>query len=103
VADDFTDYAKELAGDLTAKMIRCEVDFTNDSFSKKVRNAITKKVPNVWIVGANEVKDGTITWRRYAVEKQAQFPKLKAAEILEKIVRLRIMDNFADVELPAAE
>jgi threonyl-tRNA synthetase len=103
VADDFTDYAKELAGDLTTKMIRCEVDFTNDSFSKKVRNAITKKVPNVWIVGANEVKDGTITWRRYAVEKQAQFPKLKAAEILEKIVRLRIMDNFADVELPAAE
>ena len=103
VAEDFMAYAKELADGLKEKMIRCEVDYSNDSFSKKVRNAITKKVPNIWIVGANEVKDGTVTWRRYAAEKQAQYPKNKAAEVLEKMVRLRIMDNFADVDLPSAE
>jgi threonyl-tRNA synthetase len=103
VAEDFLGYAREIAESLRGKMLRCDVDTSNDSFSKKVRNAITKKIPNIWIVGANEVKDGTITWRRYAVEKQAQFPKEQASKILEKMVRERIMDNFADINLSTAE
>lgn len=103
IADDFLPYAKDLGDSLKAVMIRCDVDASNDSFSKKVRNAITKKIPNIWIVGANEVKDGTITWRRYAVEKQARFPKTQAAAILLKMIRDRMMDNFADVDLPSVE
>jgi threonyl-tRNA synthetase len=79
------------------------VDASNDSFSKKVRNAITKKIPNIWIVGANEVKDSTITWRRYAAEKQAQFSKTQAAAMLEKMIHDRMMDNFADIDLPTAD
>jgi threonyl-tRNA synthetase len=100
VAEDFLPYANQMAGDLHAQMIRVEVDSTNDSFSKKVRNAITKKVPNIWIVGSNEVKDVTVTWRRYAAEKQAQVPMAKAQTALLSMVRDRIMDNFPDVDLP---
>jgi threonyl-tRNA synthetase len=100
VADDFLPYAEKLAADLRDSMIRSEVDLTNDSFSKKVRNAITKKIPNIWIVGANEVKDQTVTWRRYAVEKQAQVPTEKAKTALLSLVQQRVMDNFTDIELP---
>ena len=100
VAEDFLPYAEKLSAELREVMVRSEVDTTNDSFSKKVRNAITKKIPNIWIVGANEVKDGTITWRRYSVEKQAQVPAPTAKNTLLTMIQQRIMDNFPDVSLP---
>ena len=100
VAEEFLPYAEKLVAELREKMIRSEVDLSNDSFSKKVRNAITKKIPNIWIVGANEVKDQTVTWRRYAAEKQVQVPVEKAKTTLLNMVQQRIMDNFPDVELP---
>jgi threonyl-tRNA synthetase len=100
VAEEFLPYAEKLAHELRERMVRSEVDSTNDSFSKKVRSAITKKIPNIWIVGANEVKDQTVTWRRYAVEKQAQVPSEKAKSTLLDLVQKRTMDNFADVDLP---
>ncbi len=100
VAEDFLPYAEKIKAELEGKLIRAEVDFSNDSFSKKVRNAITRKIPNIWIVGANEMNDQTVTWRRYAVEKQNQMPLAKAEDILEKMNHDRLMDNFADVALP---
>ena len=100
VAEDFRGYAEKISSELRGLMIRAEVDESNDSFSKKVRNAITKKIPNIWIVGANEVKDQTVTWRRYAVEKQAQVPTEKAKAALVAMIQQRIMDNFGDVDLP---
>lgn len=100
VAEEFLPYAEKLSDDLRAQMIRSEVDPSNDSFGKKVRNAITKKIPNIWIVGANEVKDQTVTWRRYAVEKQIQVPSEKAKTVLSQMIQQRTMDNFADVDLP---
>lgn len=100
VAEEFLAYAENLSNELREMMVRAEVDSTHESFSKKVRNAITKKVPNIWIVGANEVKDQTVTWRRYAVEKQLQVPVDKARRALSAMVQQRTMDNFMDVELP---
>lgn len=100
VAPDFTPYAREVADKLGALMIRAEVDESSDSFSKKVRGAITKKTPNVWIVGANEVADKQVTWRRYAQEKQVKVGLDQALQTVEKMVRERTMDNFGDVDLP---
>ncbi len=100
VAEDFLPYAQEIADHLRGLMVRAEVDTTNDSFGKKVRNAITKKIPNIWIVGANELKDRTVTWRRYAAEKQAQTPLDNAYKTLATMVNQRLMDNFGDVDLP---
>jgi threonyl-tRNA synthetase len=100
VAEDFLGYAESIAQQLRDNMVRVEVDTTNDSFGKKVRNAITRKIPNIWIVGANEAKDQTITWRRYAVEKQTAAPKDQAVKAVLEMVQARRMDNFPDVDLP---
>lgn len=100
VADEFLSYAQKLSAELREMMVRVEVDDTHESFSKKVRNAITKKNPNIWIVGANEVKDQTVTWRRYSAEKQIQVTAEKAKNALCVLINQRLMDNFADVQLP---
>jgi len=102
VAADFAPYAREVADRLHNAMVRVEVDESSDSFSKKVRVGITKKVPNIWIVGANEVADKQVTWRRYAQQKQVKVPVDQALAAIQKMVGDRVMDNFEDVELPLA-
>jgi threonyl-tRNA synthetase len=74
-----------------------EVDVAADTFNKKIRNAVTRKVPNILIVGNKEVETNAVTLRRYCVKDQIT---LTVAELRERLVKLRddrIMDNDATV------
>jgi len=84
---------------MTELGIRCDIDVSDDSFNKKIRKAVTKKTPNMWIIGDNEKAAGTITWRRYCVQDQI---KMSSDAAIDKIVHLRtnrVMDNFPDVQI----
>jgi threonyl-tRNA synthetase len=99
VNEGVVDYAMEMKQKMTELGIRCDIDVSDDSFNKKIRKAVTKKTPNMWIIGENEKAEGTITWRRYCVQDQI---KMSADAAIDKIVHLRtnrIMDNFADVQI----
>ena len=100
VMSDFIPYAREVSDRLRGQMVRAEVDESSDSFSKRVRTAITRKIPNIWIVGGQEAADRHITWRRYAQEKQVKVSLDSAMEAVGTLVRNRVMDNFSDVDLP---
>lgn len=102
IAEAFFDYAKEVAGMLKENFFRVKVDDSSNSFSKKVRTAVTGKNPNIWIIGENEVNDRTITWRRYASEAQNSYSIENALAMMEKLRADRMMDNFEDVDLPTA-
>ncbi|HAK95726.1 MAG TPA: hypothetical protein DCM87_12200, partial [Planctomycetes bacterium] len=80
-----------------ATFIRAEVDDSADSFNKKIRNAVTSKIPNMWIVGAKEQETESVTWRRYCVTRQATMKLAEACEALAESRRARLMDNFPDV------
>jgi threonyl-tRNA synthetase len=96
------DYAEELQGMLRQNFFRAEVDDSNESFNKKIRNAVTRKVPNIWILGEKEKAEACVTWRRYAVKEQQSVPHTTALEMLKKMRAERTMDNFNDVALPTA-
>ena len=102
VAEKFGDYAEKLVADLNDKLFRAEVDLGPDSLNKKIRTATTSKIPNILVVGANEEENQSVTWRRYSVKEQRSLPYAEFLAILEKMRSQRIMDNFADVELPQA-
>ncbi len=57
VADVFEDYAQDTKDKLQTANIRSEIDTSDDSFSKKIRNAELMKVPYILIVGEKEVTD----------------------------------------------
>lgn len=101
VNETVIEYTKSIADQLRGQFIRAEVDLSNDSFNKKVRNAITSKTPNIWIIGSREAEEQTIAWKRYATQKdQVVMPVSAAIETLVKMRDARMMDNFADVALP---
>lgn len=89
-------YCQSVATELSAAGFRVEVDLSADSFNKKIRNAVTKKTPNIAIVGNKEVEEETLTLRRYAVKEQQTMPKADFIARLQELVSSKTMDNFAD-------
>ncbi len=70
VADRFDEYAHKVVKQLRENFIRAEVDTASERLQKKIRTAATQKVPNVLIIGEQEVADGTVTLRRHGIERQ---------------------------------
>jgi len=70
VSDKVLPYAEDVIGRLKSHMVRAELDDSSETMGKKIRNAITQKVPNILVVGEREAEDGTLTLRRYGVKEQ---------------------------------
>ena len=54
-------YAEDVFEKLKAENIRVELDDSDESLSKKIRNAKTEKVPYVLVVGDKEIANKTVT------------------------------------------
>jgi len=100
VKDDVLPYAHEIGGVLRNDLFRAEIDASDESFNKKIRNAVTQKNPNIWILGAKEMEERTVTWRRYAAKEQTTVSLDTAYPALQRLRAERLMDNFEDVALP---
>ena len=98
VNEDVVPYAQQVEEQLRNNLFRAQIDLSPESFNKKIRNAITQKIPNLWIIGNKEAEAGNVTWRRYA-EKDAKAQEtvslVDALARLEKLRADRAMDNFA--------
>ena len=93
VNEGCNDFVTTLSSELNAQGFRTEVDLAADSFNKKIRNAVTRKVPNILIVGNKEVETNSVTLRRYCVKEQVT---LSVPEFQTRLIKLRdgrVMDN----------
>jgi threonyl-tRNA synthetase len=86
VREDHEPYCRGVLARLQAAGLRAEVDFSNETLGKKVRNAQTEKVPFVLVAGDKEVETGALTVRRYGQKEQTamgveDFLKLAAEEV----------------------
>ena len=100
ISEHFVAYAEEIERTLRDKLIRCEIDDSGDTFNKKIRRAVTRKIPNIWVIGEQETTKRSVTWRRYSAKDQIEAPIEKAIDAVVAMQQQRIMDNFADVNLP---
>lgn len=92
-------YAKELRDSLQGELLRVELDLSDNSFNKKIRAAVTKKIPNIVILGEKEAQASTVTLRRYCVTEQLTLSRDTFVERMRNLVKKRTMDNFADVDV----
>ncbi|MFA6305823.1 MAG: threonine--tRNA ligase [Candidatus Gracilibacteria bacterium] len=81
VSEKFNEYANEVNKTLFDAGLRCEVDDSNETLGKKIRNAEMSKVPYMIVVGEKEVADKNLTVRDYATKKQEV---MSVAEFLKK-------------------
>jgi len=101
MGEDFLHYGRRLQETLHQDLFRVHLDDSSDSFGKKIRNAETAKVPNIWILGQKEIEASSITWRRRGHRDHQPFVAFDAAHrALRDLRQQRIMDNFEDVSVP---
>jgi len=97
VNSEVTAYARSLEDALRGNLMRVETDLSDNSFNKKIREAVTKKIPNMVIIGNKEMEEKTITLRRYCTKEQVTMPLESFVERMKRCMTNRVMDNFEDV------
>ncbi len=86
VADRHLDYARRVQETLAAAGIRVEVDDSQNSMQKKIRENARQKVPYLLIVGDAEAEAGTVNVRRRGEREQEETPLEDfRARVLEEV------------------
>lgn len=83
------EYAEKIRQELFSRMVRVEVDDGSDTFNKKIRNGVTRKVPILLVVGGREAEENTVTVRRYKIKKQETMPVDRFVETVLEEIRAR--------------
>lgn len=91
VAEVFTDYAKATSDKLQAASMRAKVDFSEDSFAKKIRNAELLKIPYILIVGEKELTDSSVSVRVYKTKEQYTMSLEEFVAKMESEVKERVL------------
>ena len=89
VAADFNAYAEEVAGKLSSRGVRVEVDGRNEKLGLKIREAQLSKVPYMLVVGGKEAAAQSVAVRSRARGDQGVMPaddfvEMISAEIAER-------------------
>jgi threonyl-tRNA synthetase len=89
VADRHLDYAREVQGKLASRDLRVEVDDSQNSMQKKIRDNSRQKIPYLLIVGDREAEEGSVNVRRRGQKQQEEMDLGDFAEAVSGEVRSR--------------
>lgn len=81
------EYAKEVYKLFKDNEFRVKLDDENEKLGYRLRNAQIKKIPYTIVIGDNEVKDRTITYRRHGEQKQTTIKLDEFVEMVKKEIK----------------
>lgn len=84
ISDKHHQYAQELAAQMVGQGLRVVVNDSNDSLSKKIRNAQNDKVPYMLVVGDKEMESKSVAVRRRSGREQEV---MKVEDFVGQMVR----------------
>jgi threonyl-tRNA synthetase len=88
VRDEFNEYAQKVGAELRKSRVRVLVDTRSERLDRKIRDAKTKKVPYIAVVGSSEVETNSVNLNRRGGERETvsveAFLESIKAEIAER-------------------
>jgi len=87
VAEAFFAEAQKIHDALRALMIRSEIDLSNDSFGKKIRNAKTARAPYFIILGEKDIEAQKVTLETRGTPQGTPGVQLSLEEVIEKLTK----------------
>lgn len=96
VADEFADHMSSFVSSLEDSMVRCEVDYSDDRFGKKIRNASKSKVPFILIAGEEDVSKNAVSFRFRDGSQLNGVPVDQAKAWILEVIAKRIQVNSAE-------
>ena len=91
VSDKFSGYAKGIVSRLRGSFVRAELAPPADTVSKKIREGITRKIPNLLVVGEREAAENAVTVRRYGIKQQTTLPFERFEAVLQNAIASRAL------------
>ena len=82
-------YANELNEVLANQGYRVELDTRNEKLGYKIREAQTQKIPYQLVIGDNEVKDKTITYRMFGSTESLTITVEEFINLLDRRIRIK--------------
>ena len=73
-------------------MVRCEIDYSDDRFGKKIRNASKSKVPFILIVGEEDMNNNAVSFRFRDGSQLNGVPQILT--VIKKRVQVNSADDF---------
>lgn len=98
VSNGFDDYAKEVTEKLIAAGIRAEADLRTEKLGYKIREAQTKKIPYMLVVGEKEREAGTVSTRIRGIGDLGQHEINKVIEQLQKEIESRTSEYGKELQ-----
>ena len=80
-------YAKEIYNLLKDNNIRVELDDRDEKLSYKMRESQTNKIPLTLILGDNELKDNTISYRTHGKKETTTLEKNKFIDLVKETIK----------------
>lgn len=98
VADEFAPHLAGFVKSLEDELVRCEIDYSDDRFGKKIRNAAKSKVPFILIVGEDDMSKNAVSFRFRDGSQLNGVPVDQARawilEVIGKRVQVSSVDDF---------
>lgn len=83
VSEKFNDYGEKVFKEMKENSIRVEINKSDESLGKRIREAEKQKIPYMLVVGEKEEKDGTVSVRVRGTKEQET---LKVEKLIEKLI-----------------
>lgn len=96
VADEFAPHLAGFVKDLEDELVRCEIDYSDDRFGKKIRNASKSKVPFILIVGEEDMSNNAVSFRFRDGSQLNGVPVDEAKRRILEAIAKRVQINSAD-------
>jgi threonyl-tRNA synthetase len=91
VSDRFQGYAQKIVDELRHDFVRAELDSSGERLGKMIRTGTTEKIPNLLVIGEEEVEAGTVTLRCYGSRSQETMPIAAFRDRLLRTIASRSM------------
>ncbi len=82
IVNEYDDYAQKVKEACEMAGLRCEIDLRNEKINYKVREHSLAKVPAIFVCGAREMEDGTVSIRRLGSKGSKVEPLHEAIQAL---------------------
>jgi threonyl-tRNA synthetase len=80
------EYAHKVMNLFKERGYRSILDDSEEKLGYRLRNAQIKKIPLTLVIGDNEVKDGTITYRKYGEKEQKTIPLNEFVKLIDRLI-----------------
>ena len=87
ISEKYMDYAQKVQAALEEKDIRVIIDDRSEKTGRKIRDAETRKIPFMLIVGEKEEADGTVAVRRHGNIDNGVMPLTDFVNLIEEAIK----------------